>query len=857
MSVPITFPSSPALNQVYTNADNKSWKWNGTSWKAFNSSFFDTTNADNIVTGTLANARIHTTLTGKTYNGISPTAHTTGFAIGGGTENSKTLTVRNTLAIQGTDNGYLDIGAGGVLRSAAFTDASQGTTGAQGTQGVQGTQGITGSQGATGSQGTQGTQGVQGTQGITGSQGATGSQGTAGTIGVNGAQGTTGTTGSQGATGTTGNTGSTGSQGTTGATGNTGGTGSQGATGSTGSTGNTGSTGSTGATGAQGTSGATILGNNQTWTGYNTYNTPFRRGDHAVGFLEGSYNNIGGNSTNSNPIYTIGSSYNPTNTATSNMYGIGYSNRNFWGGKTGDWGLYVVSAGTITVTLGQSDPTIWTSGYGQSDSSWRAPIFYDSNDTAYYGDFANTSIINSLTVGTINNIHPATDVWHASSENKPRFYFAPNSTTYYRTGAYFVFRNNADSGIMTVNDTGYLKVNTSGDNYASYPLHVVGTGYATGDFRAPIFYDSDNTAFYLNPATDGISAALATSVYIGTQSADGVLWDYGNGAYRPGIQVRGSYPHIDIVSVIANGNHGGTLRFMGYNNGSSGAYKHWVIGTGASDLTFLDFGFASDASNPHQGISGYSGTTVIRATTSGNVGIGGSWGAYGANGTPSYPLHVIGIGLASASLRAPIFYDSDNTGYYTDQASTSNLNSVSMQGGNVYGPMYFHANRNTTSDSPPLQAYSTNASGAIMAFHRGGYYAVNFGLDSDNVMRIGGWSASANRWQLDMSGNMTVAGNVTAYSDIRLKENIRIIDNAIEKVKGIRGVYFTRNDQEDKVKVHTGVIAQEVELVLPEVVSEDNEGKKNVAYGNMIGLLIEAIKEQQLQIEELKALIKK
>ena len=144
-----------------------------------------------------------------------------------------------------------------------------------------------------------------------------------------------------------------------------------------------------------------------------------------------------------------------------------------------------------------------------------------------------------------------------------------------------------------------------------------------------------------------------------------------------------------------------------------------------------------------------------------------------------------------------------------------------------------------------------------MAFHRSGAYAVNFGLDSDNVMRIGGWSASANRWQLDMSGNMTVAGNVTAYSDIRLKDNIRLIDNAIEKVKAIRGVYYNRNDQDDKLKLHTGIIAQEVELVLPEVVSEDNEGKKNVAYGNMVGLLIEAIKEQQKQIDELKALIKK
>ena len=51
-----------------------------------------------------------------------------------------------------------------------------------------------------------------------------------------------------------------------------------------------------------------------------------------------------------------------------------------------------------------------------------------------------------------------------------------------------------------------------------------------------------------------------------------------------------------------------------------------------------------------------------------------------------------------------------------------------------------------------------------MSFHRGGYYAVNMGLDSDNVMRIGGWSAGANRWQLDMSGNQTLAGSSYAYA---------------------------------------------------------------------------------------------
>jgi hypothetical protein len=404
---------------------------------------------------------------------------------------------------------------------------------------------------------------------------------------------------------------------------------------------------------------------------------------------------------------------------------------------------------------------------------------------------------------------------------------------------------------------------------------------------------------------------------------------------------------------------------------------------------------------------------------------------------------------------------------YADSAGSAtlaaNTSSISNAVGGAYtwtGAQYFLSNRNTTSDSPPLQAYANNGSGAIMSFHRAGAYAVNFGLDSDNVMRIGGWSAAANRWQLDMSGNMTVAGlvragtnvytdtnygyglvgayastrfqgvfamgdayklpadgsspgnlyglswsypaaggqagfldshgllvmingstgtaisnsiwaranitangnfytsnyiygniyagnaygalmysnngttytqwriagskngyggivdeysnvngimydnggnggvyrevgggwywyyyvpnacmgingsatssayglyvtgsiyttgTVTQASDVRKKTDIVTIDNALEKVTQMRGVYFTKIGEEEKGR-QTGVIAQEMNEILPEVVIHAKDvDEYSVAYGNAIGVLIEAIKEQQLQIEQLKQLIK-
>ena len=105
------------------------------------------------------------------------------------------------------------------------------------------------------------------------------------------------------------------------------------------------------------------------------------------------------------------------------------------------------------------------------------------------------------------------------------------------------------------------------------------------------------------------------------------------------------------------------------------------------------------------------------------------------------------------------------------------------------------------------------------------------------------------------SGNLSVAGTVTANSDRRIKKNIVTIDNALDKVLKLRGVTFQRTDTEDD-KVLMGVVAQEVEEIIPEVVSlgdpDDPDSIKSVSYGNMVGVLIEAIKEQQLQIDELK-----
>ena len=105
---------------------------------------------------------------------------------------------------------------------------------------------------------------------------------------------------------------------------------------------------------------------------------------------------------------------------------------------------------------------------------------------------------------------------------------------------------------------------------------------------------------------------------------------------------------------------------------------------------------------------------------------------------------------------------------------------------------------------------------------------------------------------LAAGGSITATGDITAYSDERVKENINTIENALDKVKALRGVTYNRTDKEDKSE-KIGVIAQEIQEVLPQVVHEQEDGMLGVSYGNITAVLIEAIKEQQIQIELLKA----
>jgi hypothetical protein len=123
---------------------------------------------------------------------------------------------------------------------------------------------------------------------------------------------------------------------------------------------------------------------------------------------------------------------------------------------------------------------------------------------------------------------------------------------------------------------------------------------------------------------------------------------------------------------------------------------------------------------------------------------------------------------------------------------------------------------------------------------------------SQSLVYRASWDFSTGTiFTFDRSGNFTAAADVIAYSDRRYKTDLERITGALDKVSKINGYTFVRTDLEDKRR-KAGVIAQEIQEVLPEVVQTTEDGTLSVAYGNIVALLIEAIKELREEVKILK-----
>ncbi len=128
----------------------------------------------------------------------------------------------------------------------------------------------------------------------------------------------------------------------------------------------------------------------------------------------------------------------------------------------------------------------------------------------------------------------------------------------------------------------------------------------------------------------------------------------------------------------------------------------------------------------------------------------------------------------------------------------------------------------------------------------------NIGISAVYVGDAFDWRLRINRASGDLftKGAINATGDIQGLSDESVKDNVRQITGALDKIEALVGVMYERNDQDGKAS--TGLIAQNVKLVMPEVVGQREDGKLTVAYGNLMGLVVEAIKELRAEVNALK-----
>jgi hypothetical protein len=575
------------------------------------------------------------------------------------------------------------------------------------------------------------------------------------------------------------------------------------------------------------------------YDGTGTYNVNLGSGASegrglVAGYSGGSYGGIGYNVRHT----TTGGQYIAPLADTSNYltFSQGFT---FSGAVTGAAGR------TLSyTTLG----TLNNSGQLSITTDIRTPIFYDSNNTAYYLDPASTSRVNILQFAS-------------GSTGGPYFYYGNNERNLYLRGAV-----GSDVGLSLFDSSGNWRVQIYGSsgnygflnaNWAGWDIRKVPSGslflnnqstyyidsseiyynrvYGVTDIRSPIFYDLNNTAYYVDPA----SYNRLNRLVLDQSRVDSSRFPVGH--YTPSDTV------FEIDTTWTDD------QLQAYFN-SSGVY--WT----------------ADSTAP----GGY----AIRIDGSVNVG-----GVYGS-GFPYIPVDQDDIFYMECWIKSV----DGSQGHY--MGSIDYNHSLSSLGGNPGSFGYWTMINTTTNTSwQKVSGYITGFGTSTGQFRSGTKYWTPQALfnytqySGTRSCIISGWKAIKVRHP----GNRTIAGSlgvgtaasgttgeiratneITAYySDRRLKENVEIIADAIDKIKSLHGIKYTPNDLAvsfgyDKTKKLVGLFADEVEAVLPEAVrlapfdsdingqSKSGYDYKTIQYEKLVPLLIEAMKEQDDKIDKLQ-----
>ena len=476
--------------------------------------------------------------------------------------------------------------------------------------------------------------------------------------------------------------------------------------------------------------------------------------------------------------------------------------------------------------------------------------------------------------GTANNITAYTINQSVGTGNAPSFAGAS------LTGSLYLNSNNdvtSLAGSLTLYSTGNATTsmimfkNTTGLGYGNH-------GAITGGYNTYFVMDTTDRGWIWRNAT--------TSTNIASISNTGALTV--NGSVYQGASNQGVISLLSDINVSQTNNYYRLYvpqGYVGYTQNGGMATIRVVWGQGHAGITYSQEFKLTFGTNHGAGGNYLHSSEVTRTYKDQNPE---SYGGYVMDQTPAVDFYQdISGGYINFNVK----------GYHGQ--NTHRVVSIDITGGGTSTPTltYYGATSpggsaltvkdipyaSTSGTASNITAYTINQSvgssnaPTFAGITINGQTTINRHIDANT-----GWgSASGNTIFVGWSGGKVVLGSnangghdyarditvasvvstnpffcfqdITAFSDSRVKENVQVVDNALDKIKAIRGVTFTRNDTDDTNKRHVGVIAQEVLAVLPEAVSKDDRGYYSVAYGNMAALFIEAIKEQQGQIESQKS----
>jgi hypothetical protein len=411
------------------------------------------------------------------------------------------------------------------------------------------------------------------------------------------------------------------------------------------------------------------------------------------------------------------------------------------------------------------------------------------------------------------------------------------------------------------------------------------------------------------------SSAIGNSIIFDNGTSVGI----GTSSPVTNIQVSGSNGVTDSYGQLfiqttnsSTADYGGQLSLGGYYLGTSNSTAFGAIagrkenGTSGSALGYLSFSTQngtitermriSSAGNVGIGTSSPTGKFSVNTGASNQIAFfnnstsGGTYNIISLNGSYSEGtnMSIQGGGVGDANLYVNSGYTSSTSGaivfrtgsatVYTERMLITSMGNISFNGGNTTtgnpttAPKNFRFNNDYSSGTTDasLKIYLFNQGSTIQGFTSGPGYDLQyhtsgsslgkhvFYVQNSAIMTIGSsnilmGTTTDNGERLYVSGAIRATGNITANSDLTLKKNLTIIDNPIDKLMQLNGYAYQWKANDE---YQYGVIAQEVEKVLPYAVQTGNDKIKGVAYNQLTPLLIEGFKSHESEITQLKKRIK-